>query len=90
MYRNSDSPFTSIYRVNVSFTGGYAAINVKASSPTAATEWVLSHPYEVRGLPSSAPYMEVTHSYKLRKQPVWLRKMGKYGARFDVRTLVKF
>lgn len=89
MIRTSDSPFHSIYRVNVVFSGrgksGYAAINVKADSPKAAYEWVLSYP-QYTGIPS-ADYLEITHSYKLRKQPVWLRKHGYVNSRFDLRKV---
>lgn len=86
-----DSPLTSIYRVNVS---GYdyrnshafhARVNVKASSPSKATAWLLNHPWAAK-LPSHTT-MEVTHAYKVRKQPVWLRKSGTSGYRFDVLEL---
>lgn len=84
MFRTSDSYPHSIYRVNVNFTGGCAAVNVKASSPTAAAEWLLSYPQYAK-LPASADYMEVTHAYKLRKQPVWFKKFGKLDTRFDLK-----
>lgn len=86
-----DSPNTSIYRVEVA---GYdsrtckaflARVNVKASSPSMAVEWLLAHPFDAR-LPIHTS-LEVTRAHKLRKQPVWLNKAGHYHYRFDLREL---
>jgi Holliday junction resolvase-like predicted endonuclease len=82
--RTSDNGGHSIYRVNVSFTGGCAAVNVKASTPTAAAEWLLSYPQYAK-LPASVDYMTVTHAYKLKRQPVWFKKYGRLDARFDLK-----
>lgn len=83
MYRTYDAPTTSIYRVNVVTDVGYYVLNVKASSPSAACDWVLTYPasagYQYRD------FAEVTNAYKLRKQPVWLKKIGTRTARFDLR-----
>lgn len=90
MFRTSDSAPHSIYRVNVVFSkrfkgGGVAAVNVKASSPSAAAEWLVSYPQHAGlGYPD---HMEVTHAYKLRRQPVWLKKAGTDTARFDARLI---
>jgi hypothetical protein len=87
----SDSPPHSVYRVNVravnrAFTHvTVAAVNVKASSPSTAAQWVLSYPGLCR-IPGTGS-MEVTQAYKLRRQPVWLRKHGTLTARFDVRSV---
>lgn len=92
MYRTSDSGPHSIYRVTVyssnyrSNTAALTRVNVKASSPTAAAEWVLTHPGLAR-VPSG-DYMAVTAAYKLRKQPVWLKKTGTLTARFDMREII--
>ncbi|MCX4554156.1 hypothetical protein [Streptomyces sp. NBC_01500] len=78
--RMYDSPLTSIYRVTVN---GYdyrthkafiARINVKASSPKAAREWVISYPHYA-GLPRYTS-LEVMTQYKLKKS-------GTNTARFD-------
>jgi len=90
--RMYDSPSTSIYRVTLYYSSyrtgkaGLARVNVKASGPTAAAEWVLSHPGLAR-IPSN-DYMAVTAAYKLRRQPVWLKKTGTLTARFDLRELI--
>ena len=86
----SDSPFTNVYRVNVHFVQsqgvrGVAAVNVKASSPARAQEWLLCYPHKA-GLYSTS-YMKVLSCYKLRKQPVWLKKLGTNGYRFDLRKI---
>lgn len=89
MPRLSDNGQHSIYRVNVravnrEFTHvTIAAINVKASSPSVAADWVLSYPGLCRI--SGTGSLEVISAYKLRRQPVWLRKTGTLTARFDVR-----
>jgi hypothetical protein len=89
-----DSPQTSIYRVTVS---GYdsrtrecflARVNVKASSPTMAVRWLLTYPYDAR-LPLHTS-MQVTAAYKLRRQPVWLKKVGHNHYRFDIRELYRW
>ena len=89
-----DSPQTSIYRVNVA---GYdhrtrraflARVNVKASCPSMAVKWLLAHPFDAR-LPMHTS-MEVTHAYKLRRQPVWLNKTGHNHYRFDTRELYEW
>ena len=87
----SDSPPHAVYRVNVravnrAFTHvTLAAVNVKASSPSRAAEWVLSYPHLCR-VPGTGT-VTVTHAYKVRRQPVWLRKSGTLTARFDVRSI---
>lgn len=86
-FRISDAPQASVYRVNIITESHYAAVNVLASSPTAAREWLLSYP-QYAGVPMRYS-ATVTHSYKLRRQPVWLRKIGHSSSRFDLRSLVK-
>jgi len=78
-----DSAQTSIYRVvcRNSLDSGLVQLdtwNVKASSPTAAREWVLTHK-------ATGRYSEIVTAYKVRRQPVWLRKVGTWGYRFDLR-----
>jgi len=91
MPRLSDSPPHAVYRVNVravnrAFTHvTIAAVNVKASSPSVAADWVLSYPHLCR-IPGTGS-MEITSAYKVRRQPVWLRKSGTLTARFDVRRI---
>ena len=100
MPRLYDSPSTTVYRVNAVATrfGGIlpggavvprdvtvVAVDVIASSPTAAIDWLLSYPW-LAGMPASADSIRVTHAYKKRRQPgVWLRKSGTDGYRFDIR-----
>lgn len=100
MPRLYDSPSTTVYRVNAVaarlgsiLPGGtvvprdvtVVAVDVIASSPTAAADWLLSYP-ALAGLPANADLIEITHAYKRRRQPgVWLRKSGTRGYRFDVR-----
>lgn len=81
-----DSPLTSIYRVVVAWPGGYARVNVKASSPSRASDWVLHYPMYA-GLPGGSTLMQVTASYKLRNQPVWMKKSGHDDYRFDLRDI---
>lgn len=57
--------------------------NVKASTLADAKEWVISH--RSWGLTSM-----VTTGYKLRRQPVWLKKTGQLDARFDLRDRETF
>jgi hypothetical protein len=90
-----DAPITSVYRVNVAGFdyrnnhAFHARVNVKASSPSKATEWLLRHPWAAH-LPTHTS-LEVTHAYKLRKQPkVWLRKAGTDGFRFHVIQLIEW
>lgn len=91
MPKLSDNGNHSIYRVNVIASNRegteqtWARINVKASTPTDAADWVLSYPHLCK-VPGTG-WAEVTTAYKLRKQPVWLRKHGTLTARFDVRTI---
>lgn len=101
MPRLYDSPSTTVYRVNARaarfgriLAGSgtriprdvtLVAVNVKASSPTAAADWVLSYP-QLAGMPANADLIEIEgRVYKLRRQPVWLKKSGTRSARFDVR-----
>jgi hypothetical protein len=100
MPRLSDNPPHSVYRVNVQaarfgriLAGGQSiprdvtvvAVNVKASSPSVAVDWVLSYPH-LAGLPANADVTEIIGTpYKLRRQPVWLKKHGARDCRFDVR-----
>lgn len=89
-----DYPSNNVYRVNVSGydnrteSAFYARLNVKASSPTSASNWVCTYTHEA-GLPPHTT-LEVTHAYKLRKVPVWLRKIGKYNYRFSTVQLIKW
>lgn len=91
MPRLYDNGQHSIYRVNVravnrAFTHvTLASVNVKASSPSVAADWVLSYPHLCR-IPGTGT-MTITSAYKLRKQPVWLRKTGTLTARFDPRRI---
>jgi hypothetical protein len=91
MPRLSDNPPHSVYRVNVRATNRefthvtFAAINVKASSPSVAADWVLSYP-GLCGIPGTGT-MEIMSAYKVRRQPVWLRKAGTFTYRFDVRRV---
>lgn len=100
MPRLSDNPPHAVYRVNARaarygriLAGGtrvprdvtVVAVDVMASSPSMAADWVLSYP-SLAGLPSNADLTEITHAYKLRRQPgVWLRKTGTRGYRFTLR-----
>lgn len=92
MPRLSDNGAHSIYRVTVRGTDrAYARvcevkINVKASSPSVAADWVLSYPHLCR-VPYSTGSLQVLTAYKLKRQPVWLRKTGTLTARFDVRSI---
>jgi hypothetical protein len=91
MPRLSDNPPHSVYRVNVRATSRefthvtFASINVKASSPSVAADWVLSYPGLCR-IPGTGT-MQVLSAYKVRRQPVWLRKTGTLSCRFDVRNV---
>ena len=91
MPRLSDNGQHSIYRVNVRATNGaythvtFAAVNVKASSPSVAADWVLSYPGLCR-IPGTGT-MTILGAYKVRRQPVWLKKIGTLTARFDVRHI---
>lgn len=96
-----DSYPHSIYRVVIDFSGstiilggkiktyprGRVWINVKASSPTAAAKWAMCEPGLCRIPPSD--YMALVTAYKIRRQPVWLKKAGTLTARFDLRRLEK-
>lgn len=92
MPRLYDNGQHSIYRVNVravnrAFTHvTIAAVNVKASSPSAAADWVLSYPGLCR-IHGTTGSLQITHAYKLRRQPVWLKKIGTLTARFDLRSI---
>lgn len=92
MPRLSDNGNHSIYRVSVravnrEFTHvTLARVNVKASSPSIAAAWVLSYPDLCR-IHGATGSMTITAAYKLRRQPVWLRKIGTLTARFDVRHI---
>lgn len=88
MFQPSDNGGKNVYRVNVT---GYdnrtrksfhVRINVLASSPSKATMWVLTYPDEA-SLPSFTS-AEILSVYKLRKQPVWLRKRGYRNYRFTM------
>jgi len=95
MPRLSDNGNHSIYRVSVravnrEFTHvTIARVNVKASSPSVAADWVLSWPGLCR-IHGATGSMTVTAAYKLRRQPVWLRKIGTLTARFDTRYVETF
>jgi hypothetical protein len=92
--RTSDSPSKVIYRVTVSgydyrsYKAFMARVNVKASGPTAAAEWVLSYP-DYAGLPRYTD-LEILAAYKLKNQPVWLKKIGTNTARFDLVYLTEW
>jgi hypothetical protein len=79
----SDNGQHSIYRVNLVTDGGWYAVNVKASTPSDAARWVLCYP-QYAGVHLRS-FGKVTHAYKLKKQPVWLKKSGQFDARFDLR-----
>ena len=95
MPRLSDNPPYSIYRVTVRGTnralthGCEVRLNVKASSPSAAVHWVLSYPRLCR-IPHFTGSLDVVTVYKLRRQPVWLRKSGTDRYRFDVRGVLEY
>jgi hypothetical protein len=101
MPRLSDNQPHSVYRINARaarfgriLAGSgiriprdvtVVAVDVMASSPSVAADWVLSYPH-LAGLPANADVTEITHAYKLRRQPkVWLRRSGTRGYRFNVR-----
>ena len=68
--------------------GFEASVNVKASTPTKASAWLLNYPHAA-GLPSHTS-LEVMQSYKLRKQPVWTKESGRDDYRFDIQELEEF
>jgi hypothetical protein len=79
----SDNGNHSIYRVVLRNyrSNGVCHVdtwNVKASSPSTAVSWALT--YRSYGLSCT-----VLTYYKLRKQPVWLKKIGHWDSRFDLR-----
>ncbi len=93
--RLSDNGAHSIYRVKVQFTardcrsGGDAVVYVKASSPSVASEWLLSYPH-LAGITGATGDMTVLNARKVRHQPVWLKKSGTRTARFDLRSIERW
>jgi hypothetical protein len=89
LYDNGDH---KIYRVtlrgvNRAFTHvTIADVNIKASSPSVAADWALSYPHYCKVFGAST--VQILNAYKVRKQPVWLRKHGSNTYRFDVRNVV--
>lgn len=93
MPRLYDNPSPNVYRVKVQYTardcrsGGDAVVYVRASSPTAAADWLLSYPH-LAGIKGATGDMQVLDARKVQRPPVWLRKHGDRCYRFDLRKLV--